>query len=96
MLTYICLHGRIVKKIVGILLKRVVKVMTYRIIITKENSRYFYGKSFNDKKYKILKNENTNKFKVGKDFCFYAKKQVNLLSTILIPISDEEAGVRAI
>ena len=30
---------------------------------------------------------------VGSDSYFYARKEEGLLSTILVPISDEEAGV---
>lgn len=67
--------------------------MTYRVIITKETGKYFIGKTFTDKKYKILKNKYTNNFKVGADFQFYAKEEKGILSTILVPISDVEAGV---
>lgn len=68
--------------------------MLYRVIITKETSKFFIGKSYDNKKYKIVKNEYNKKMKVGNDFHFYAKKEEKILSTILIPISDEEAGVR--
>ncbi|MGL4773773.1 MAG: hypothetical protein ACRC2K_09435 [Clostridium sp.] len=67
--------------------------MTYRVIITKESGKYFVGKTFTDKKYKILRNEFSESFKVGLDYHFYAKEERGLLSTVLIPISDEEAGV---
>lgn len=67
--------------------------MTYRVIITKDTGKYFCGKTFTDKKYKILKNEHTRNFRVGIDFHFYAVEEKNLFSTVLIPISDREAGV---
>lgn len=67
--------------------------MLYRVIIKKETSKYFIGKSYNNKKYKIEKNEYVKKLKVGSDSYFYAKKEERLLGTVLIPISDEEAGV---
>ena len=40
-----------------------------------------------------MKNENIKNLKVGMDYHFYAKKEEKLFGTILIPISDEEAGV---
>lgn len=40
-----------------------------------------------------MKNENVKNLKVGMDYHFYAKKEEKLFGTILIPISDEEAGV---
>ena len=68
--------------------------MVYRIIIKRESKGYFFGKTFTGKRYKILKNKYSKKFKVGSDFSFYAKEKKGFLNTILIPISDEEAGVR--
>ena len=62
--------------------------MLYRVIIKKETSKYFIGKSYDNKK-----NEYVKKLKVGSDSYFYAKKEERLLGTVLIPISDEEAGV---
>lgn len=67
--------------------------MLYRVIIKRETSRYFIGKSYDNKKYKIEKNQYSKNLRVGSDSYFYAKKEKKLLSTILIPISDEEAGV---
>ena len=32
--------------------------MLYRIIVKKETEKYFVGKSYDNKKYKIMKNEN--------------------------------------
>ena len=37
--------------------------------------------------------KNIKNLKVGMDYHFYAKKEEKLFGTILIPISDEEAGV---
>ena len=48
--------------------------MLYRVIIKKETSKYFIGKSYDNKKYKIEKNEYVKKLKVGSDSYFYAKK----------------------
>ena len=70
--------------------------MTYRVIIKSEFREYFIGKTFNDKRYKILKNQYSKKFKVGSDFCFYAREEKGFFSNTLIPISDEEAGVKTI
>lgn len=67
--------------------------MLYRVIIKKETSKYFIGKSYDNKKYKIEKNQYSTKLRVGSDSYFYARKEEGLLSTILVPISDEEAGV---
>lgn len=67
--------------------------MLYRVIIKRETSKYFIGKSYNNKRYKIEKNQYSKKFRVGNDLYFYARKEKKFLSTILIPISDKEAGV---
>lgn len=67
--------------------------MLYRVIIKKETSKYFIGKTYDNKKYKIEKNQYSKHLKVGNDSYFYARKEEGLLSTILVPISDEEAGV---
>lgn len=67
--------------------------MLYRVIIKRETSKYFIGKTYDNKKYKIEKNQYSKKLKVGSDSYFYARKEEKLLSTILVPISDEEAGV---
>lgn len=67
--------------------------MLYRIIVKKETEKYFIGKSYDNKRYKIVKNENVRNLKVGRDYHFYAKKEKKLFATILSPISDEEAGV---
>ena len=67
--------------------------MLYRVIIKRETAKYFIGKSYDNKRYKIEKNKYSKKLRVGSDSYFYARKEENLLSTILVPISDEEAGV---
>ena len=67
--------------------------MLYRVIIKRETAKYFIGKSYDNKRYKIEKNQYSKKFRVGNDLYFYARKEEKLLSTILVPISDEEAGV---
>ena len=67
--------------------------MLYRVIIKRETSNYFIGRSYDNKKYKIKKNEYSKKLRVGSDSYFYARKEEKFLSTILIPISDQEAGV---
>ena len=67
--------------------------MLYRVIIKRETSKYFIGKTYDNKKYKIEKNQYSKNLKVGSDSYFYARKEEKLLSTILVPISDEEAGV---
>ena len=67
--------------------------MLYRVIIKRETSKYFIGKSYTNKRYKIEKNQYSKKFRVGNDLYFYARKEKKFLSTILIPISDKEAGV---
>ena len=67
--------------------------MLYRVIIKRETSKYFIGKSYNNKRYKIEKNQYSKKFRVSNDLYFYARKEKKFLSTILIPISDKEAGV---
>lgn len=67
--------------------------MIYRVIIKKETSKYFIGRSYQNKRYKIEKNQYSTELKVGSDSYFYARKKEKLLSTILVPISDKEAGV---
>ena len=67
--------------------------MLYRVIIKRETSKYFIGKTYDNKKYKIEKNQYSKNLKVGSDSYFYARKEEKLLSTILVPISDDEAGV---
>ena len=66
------------------------------LIIRKENKKYFFGKTYNNKKYKIMKNEYSKKLHLGSDIYFYAKRSEGLFIDTLIPISDEEAGVRDI
>ena len=41
----------------------------------------------------ILKNDNIKNLKVGLDYHIYAKKEEKMFGTVLIPISDDEAGV---
>ena len=53
--------------------------MLYRIIVKKETEKYFVGKSYDNKKYKIMKNENIKNLKVGMDYHFYAKKKKSCL-----------------
>lgn len=68
-------------------------INTYRCKITREWGKYFIGKDYSGHKYKIKKNRKIH-CKVGDDLYFYAKKERGFLSTILIPVSDKEAGVR--
>lgn len=68
--------------------------MLYRVVIKKETKDYFIGKSYSNKKYKIKKNEYSKKLHIGSDIYFYARKEQGLFNDILIPISDEEAGVK--
>ena len=68
-------------------------INTYRCMIKKEWGNYFFGEDYNGNKYKIKKNKNIH-CKVGNDIYFYAVKKHGFLSTILVPVSDEEAGVR--
>lgn len=67
--------------------------MLYRVIIKKETSKYFIGKTYDNKKYKIEKNQYNKHLKVGSDSYFYARKKEGLLGTILVPISDKDDGV---
>ena len=67
-------------------------INTYRCKIKKELGKYFIGQDYSGNKYKIEKNKYIN-CKVGDDLYFYAKKEKRFLSTILVPVSDEEAGV---
>lgn len=68
--------------------------LIYRLIITKTKKDYYIGVSFNGTKYKVHSNEHIGTYKVGADISFYAKKEKGFLKDILIPISDEEAGVK--
>lgn len=72
------------------------RMLLYRVVIKKETKDYFIGKSYSDKKYKILKNEHIKNFNVGSDINFYARKEEGFFTDVLIPISDEEAGVKAV
>ena len=65
---------------------------TYRCRIIKEHRNYFIGDVYSGNRYKIKKNENIY-CKVGSDIYFYAILEYGFFSTILIPVSDEEAGV---
>ena len=53
--------------------------MLYRVIIKKETSKYFIGKTYDNKKYKIEKNQYSKKLRVGSDSYFYARKEDGLL-----------------
>ena len=68
--------------------------LIYRLIITKTKKNYYIGISFNGTKYKVYNNDYIGQYKLGADISFYAKKQNGLFRDILIPISDEEAGVK--
>lgn len=68
-------------------------INTYRCIIKREWGNYFIGQDYNGNKYKIEKNKNLN-CKIGRYLFLCIKEGMVLLSTILIPVSDEEAGVR--
>ena len=70
--------------------------MIYRLIITKAKKDHYIGVSFNGTKYKVHSNEHIGTYKVGADISFYAKKENGFLKDILIPISDEEAGVKTL
>ena len=67
--------------------------MLYRIRINRGTKKYFIGKDYDNKRYKIEKNKYSNKLRVGSDSYFYARRKEGFLVTILIPISDKEAGV---
>ncbi|MBU3106748.1 hypothetical protein [Clostridium gasigenes] len=70
--------------------------MLYRLIITKAKKNYYVGVSFSGRKYKVYNNEYIGSYKVGSDISFYAKKENGFFKDVLIPISDEEAGVKII
>ncbi len=70
--------------------------MLYRLIITKAKKDYYVGVSFSGTKYKVYNNEYIGSYKVGSDISFYAKKESGFFKDVLIPISDEEAGVKII
>lgn len=67
-------------------------VGTYRCKIIKEHRSYFIGEDYSGNRYKIKKNEYIH-CKVGSDIYFYAILKYGFFSMILIPVSDEEAGV---
>ena len=64
-----------------------------KIVLDSYIIKYYIGKSYDNKKYKILKNDNIKNLKVGLDYHIYAKKEEKMFGTVLIPISDDEAGV---
>lgn len=68
--------------------------MLYRLIVTKVKKDYYLGVSFSGTKYKVFNNEHIGTYKIGSDISFYAKKENKLFKDLLIPISDEEAGVK--
>lgn len=70
--------------------------MVYRLIITKVKKYHYIGVSFSGTKYKVYNNEYVGSYKVGSDISFYAKKESGFFKDILIPISDEEAGVKTL
>ena len=69
------------------------KLGTFRCKIKKDKGKFFVGEDYNGKKYTIIKNKYI-KGRVGDDFYFYANIEKGLLRDKLIPISDEEAGVK--
>lgn len=68
--------------------------MLYRLIITKVKKDSYVGVSFNGTKYNVHNNDHIGTYKVGSDISFYANKKSGFLRDLLIPISDEEAGVK--
>lgn len=70
--------------------------MLYRLIISKSKTGKYMGVSFNGKKYEVIKNEHIGNYSKGSDISFYAKKESGFFKDRLIPISDEEAGVKNI
>ena len=60
--------------------------MLYRVIIKREKAKYFIGKSYDNKRYKIEKNQYTKKLRVGSDSYFYARKEEKLLSKEKYPL----------
>lgn len=68
-------------------------IMLYRIIIKKETKNYFIGKNYNKKIYKIKKNTYSKNLYIGADVYIYAICIKKFFYDVLIPISDEEAGV---
>ena len=65
---------------------------TYRCKIIKEHRSYFVSEDYSGNRYKIKKNEYIH-CKIGSDIYFYAILKHGFFSMILIPVSDEEAGV---
>lgn len=66
----------------------------FRCIIKRNFKNFYTGISYNNEKYKIIKNSNLREFEVGADISFYAKRNKKLLFDELTPISDKDAGVR--
>lgn len=67
----------------------------FRCIIKSEKRNYYIAKDYNGNKFMIEKNNNIN-CKVGDDFYFYANRKKGIFCDKLIPVSDEEAGVKGI
>lgn len=66
--------------------------MDYRCKIIFETKKYFIGKTYGGKIFKIRKNINF-RAKIGDDFYFYAAFKKGIFIDMLIPVSDMEAGV---
>ena len=66
-----------------------------RLKIKFKMKKYYICKDWNDNLYKVVKNRYIGKRKVGDDFYVYLKKGNKFIFQTYIPISDEEAGVRA-
>lgn len=66
----------------------------YRCIIKSIRNKYYIAKDYNGNKFIIEKNSHIRECKVGEDFYFYARRVKGIIRDKLIPISDEEAGVK--
>jgi hypothetical protein len=61
-----------------------------RFVIKKEKSNYFIGVDHRKKKFRIIKNEYSSKFKVGNDrYIYYLIVKKSFFSVTINPISDE-------
>jgi hypothetical protein len=62
-----------------------------RFYITKERKNHFVAVDHRRKKYKILKNEYSKKFRINDDgYIYYTVFKKGLFNTVITPISHQE------
>jgi len=69
---------------------------TVRLIVKFKGKSYYICKDWNNNFYRVINNEHIGNRKVGDDFYIYFKEGKEFILKTIIPISDEEAGVKVL